>query len=400
MWEIEPVEIKVSIKDKKPPERIAETEVCKIGVDPCYIIVRQEGVFGESFREFLHFNNTLHRVENTLSMTCEICGRLVVGKNNFPYEVSSNTKEGMHNFCDSCIEKYKGWDNYIESELLFGTGSCEDCGKLTSKVLTGKKIKVQVCEECINELIDMGFEKTIDATSHKSALPFPIRLKGKSVNKQIHKLKLTKYLTPYTTTELPPAAQKNVFDEPIEQPRKIPQSLIKQKIEKKEKIKIKEKQIIKIWLIILGIFILLTFIGVDLIDYNSQKELSELRDKIKQEQISPKSTQEQPTTNLQEKQLYSLEDSINFLLKKFPEVILDVRDDGASVYIKLKDSFWYNLTSSQRQRLADRLLDGIYASGDVKKILYIQDEHSRVVAEQHLEKVGPGLILQPYMDLK
>lgn len=105
-------------------------------------------------------------------------------------------------------------------------------------------------------------------------------------------------------------------------------------------------------------------------------------------------------SNSSNTQLSSLEDSINFLLKKFPEFILDARDDGASVSIKLKDSFWYNLTYSQRQQFADRTLDVIYASGDVKKILYIQDEHSRVVAEQHLEKVGPGLIRQPYMDLK
>lgn len=143
MWEIEPVEVKVKIQDKKPPERLAESEVCKIGLDPCYIIIRQEGVFGESIHGFLYINNSLHKIENTLSTSCEICGRLVVGKNNSPYEVSFNTKEEMKNYCDSCIEKYKGWDNYTESKLLFGADFCEDCGKPTNnKVLAGKKIKV------------------------------------------------------------------------------------------------------------------------------------------------------------------------------------------------------------------------------------------------------------------
>lgn len=198
MWEIEPVEIKVRIQDKKPPERIAESEAYKIGLDPCYIIIHQEGLLGGTFYEFLYVNKKLYRVENTLSTTCEICGRLVVGKNNFPYEVSFDAKQKVKNVCDSCIGKYKGWDNYMEAKFLFGTNLCEDCGKPTNKGLEAKKIIVQVCEECINELTDMGFEKTIDSTSPQSALPFPIKLKGISKNKQIHKLKLTKYLTPYT----------------------------------------------------------------------------------------------------------------------------------------------------------------------------------------------------------
>lgn len=257
MWEIEPVEIKVSIKDKKPPERLAESEVYKIGLDPCYIIIRQEGVFGESIHEFLYINNSLHKVENTLSPTCEICGRLVVGENNSPYEVCFNPKEETKNYCDSCIEKYKGWDNYIESKWLFGTNSCEDCGKPTNnKVLAGKKIKVQVCEECINGLTNMGFEKTVDSTTHKSASPFPVQIKGKSKRKQIHKLKLTKYLKPYAETEVSSNAPQEIFDEPIEQPRKIPQILIKREKAKEERIKKEEKRKMRTSLIFIGIILL------------------------------------------------------------------------------------------------------------------------------------------------
>jgi hypothetical protein len=401
MWEIEPVEVKVSIKDKKQPERIAENTVCKIGLDPCYIIIRQEGVLGESVHEFLYINNSLHKVENTLSPTCEICGRLVVGENNSPYEVSFNTKEEMKNYCDSCIEKYKGWDNYTESKLLFGADSCEDCGKPTNnKVLAGEKIKVQVCEECINGLINIGFEKSIDPASHKSAVPFPVLIKGKSKRKQIYKLKLTKYLTPYINTELPETSLKEFFDESIEQPKKISQQIVKQKMEKEEKNKIKEKRNMKVGLIIIGMSLFLIFFGTKIIDYYSQKELSELRDRIKQEQISPESTQSPPPISPDGDILNSLEASINYLSKpKFSQMISFVRDDGNAVYITIKDSFWYNLTSSQQKQVADRMLDVIYASGDVKRILYLKDEHSRVIAEQHKEKVGVGLTLSPYMDL-
>ncbi|MFA4828956.1 MAG: hypothetical protein WC855_06915 [Thermodesulfovibrionales bacterium] len=257
MWEIEPIEVKVKIKNKKVPERLAESEICKIGLDPCYIIIRQEGVLGESVHEFLYINNSLHKVENTLSPTCEICGRLVVGENNFPYEVSFNTKEEMKNFCDSCIEKYKEWDNYIESKLLFGADSCEDCGKPTNnKVLSGKNIKVQVCEECINGLTNMGFEKTVNSTTHKSASPFPVQIKGKSKRKQIHKLKLTKYLKPYAETEVSSDAPQEIFDELIEQPRKIPQILIKREKAKEEWIKKEEKRKMRTSLIFIGIILL------------------------------------------------------------------------------------------------------------------------------------------------
>jgi len=167
---------------------------------------------------------------------------LVVGKNNFPYEVSFNTNEEIKNFCDSCIEKYKGWDNYIESKLLFGTTSCEDCEKPTKKVLTGEKIKVQICEECINGLINIGFEKTDDSNTHKNAKPFPVLLKGKSKRKQIHKLKLTKYLKPYVESEVSSEAPQEIFDEPIEQPRKIPQILINRKQAKEAWAKKEEKR--------------------------------------------------------------------------------------------------------------------------------------------------------------
>lgn len=403
MWEIEPVEVKVKIQDKKPPERLAESEVYKIGLDPCYIIIRQEGIIGESVHEFLYINNSLNKVENTLFPTCEICGRLVVGKNNFPYEVSFNTKEEMKNYCDSCIEKYKGWDNYIESKLLFGADSCDECGKPTNnKVLTGKKIKVQVCEECINGLIDMGFEKSIDSALHKSAVPFPVLIKGKSKRKQIHKLKLTKYLKPYAETEVSSDAPQEIFDEPIEQPRKIPQILIKRKQAKEAWIKKEEKRKMKVGLIIIGVSLLLILFGTKIIDYYSQKELSELRDRTKQEQISPELRQSTPPISPDGDILNSLEASINYLSKpKFSRNgILNVTDDGAAVYITIEDSFWYNLTTSQKQQLADRLLDVIYASGDVKRILYLKDEHSRVIAEQHKEKIGIGLTLSPYMDLK
>lgn len=353
MWEIEPIEVKVTIKDKKPPERIAENEVCKIGLDPCYIIVRQEGVIGESIHEFLYINNSLNKVENIFLKTCEVCGRLVIGKNNFPYEVSFESKEEKKCFCDSCIEKYKGWDNYVESKLLFGTTDfCEDCGKPTQKVLRRIKIKVQACEECVKRLIDIGFEKTVDSIAHKSALPFPIQLKDISKKKQIHKLKLTKSLIPYTTKELPPATQKNVFDEPIEQPRKIPQSLIKQKIEKEEKIKIKEKQNIKInkiILIMLGIFILLTFIGVEIIDNYSLKELSETRDTIKQEQIFTESTNNKLNT-----QIYSL-DELREAFKMTSSMVIDVRERYNEVEIILKDSEWYKLDETEKLSIANEL---------------------------------------------
>jgi hypothetical protein len=317
--------------------------------------------------------------------------------------VSFNTKEEIKNYCDSCIEKYKGWDNYIESKLLFGADSCEDCGKPTNnKVLTGKKIKVHVCEECINGLANMGFEKTVNSTIHKSALPFPVQIKGKSKRKQIHKLKLTKYLKPYTETDVSSNAPQEIIDEPIEQPRKIPQILINQKKAKEEWIKKKEKQNMKVSLTILGIAILLIFIGMKIIDYYSQKELLELKDSIKQEQKSFESTPFSPPISPDGDILNSLEASINYLSKsKFSRNgILNVTDDGAAVYITIEDSFWYNLTTSQKQQLADRLLDVIYASGDVKRILYLKDERSRVIAEQHKEKVGIGLTLSPYMDLK
>ena len=407
MWEIDPVEVKVKIQDKKPPERLAENEVYKIGLDPCYIIIRQEGVLGESIHEFLYINNSLHKVENTLSTTCEICGRLVVGENNFPYEVSFNTKEEIKNYCDSCIEKYKGWDNYIESKLLFGADFCEDCGKPTNKkVLTGKKIKVQVCEECINGLTNIGFEKTVDSTTHKSASPFPVQIKGKSKRKQIHRLELTKHLKPYAKTEVSSNASQEIFDEPIEQPRKIPQILIKRKQAKEAWIKKEEKRkmevFFKVGLIIIGMSLFLIFLGTKIIDYYSQKELSELSDRIKQEQISPESTQSTPPISPDGDILNSLEASIKYLSKpKFSQNgILNVADDGAAVYITIEDSFWYNLTTSQKQQLANRLLDVIYASGDVKRILYLKGEHSRVIAEQHKEEVGVGLALSPYMDLK
>lgn len=283
MWEIEPIDVKIKIQDKKPPEKIAEAEAYKIGFDPCYIIIRQEGVLGESVHEFLYINNVLHKVENTLSPTCEICGRLVVGKNNFPYEVSFNTKEEIKNYCDSCIEKYKGWDNYIESKLLFGADSCEDCGKPTNnKVLTGKKIKVHVCEECINGLTNMGFEKTVNSTIHKSASPFPVQIKGKSKRKQIHKLKLTKYLKPYVETELNSDAPQEIFDEPIEQPRKIPQILIKRKQTKEAWIKKEEKRKNKIaayWIAAIVVIFLLSVVFVDpiidFIDIGGKKNTAE-----------------------------------------------------------------------------------------------------------------------------
>lgn len=100
--------------------------------------------------------------------------------------------------------------------------------------------------------------------------------------------------------------------------------------------------------------------------------------------------------------LSSLEASINYLSQpKFAQMISSVKDKGG-VYITVRDSFWYNLTTSQQKQFADRMLDIIYASGDVGKHVYIKDEHTRVVAEQHTEKmpVGIGLIPYPYMDLK
>jgi len=106
----------------------------------------------------------------------------------------------------------------------------------------------------------------------------------------------------------------------------------------------------------------------------------------------------------QKKQLYSFEDSKYFLLKKFPEIILGIEDRGGSVYITIKDSFWYNKTMSQRQMFADRLLDVIYASGDVKRTIYLQDQRSRTIAKQRIERVKvPGMDVlerQPYMDLQ
>ncbi len=279
MWETEPVEVKVKIQDKKPPERIAESEAYKIGLDPCYIIIRQEGVFGESIHEYLYLDNLLHKVENTLSMACEICGRLVVGKNNFPYEVCFNTKEEIKNYCDSCIEKYKGWDNYIESKLLFGADSCEDCGKPTnSKVLTGKKIKVQACEECLKSLTNIGFEKTDDSNTHKSATPSPVQLKDKSKRKQIHKLKLTKHLKPYTEIEVSSDVPQKIFDEPIEQPRKIPQILIKRKQAKEAWVKNEEKRknkVVAYWITAIVVFFLLSVAIINFIDISVKKNTAE-----------------------------------------------------------------------------------------------------------------------------
>ncbi len=226
-------------------------------------------------------------------------------------------------------------------------------------------------------------------------------IKGRSKRKQIYKLKLTKYLAPYIATELSETSSKEIFNEPMDQPNKISQQIVNQKMKKEETIKIKENRKMKVVSIIIGIFILLILAIPKIIDYYSQKELSMARDKIKQEQILPESTQEQSTINSYSKQLSSLEESINFLSQpNFSQMIIFVRDDGNAVYITIKDSFWYNLTTSQQKQLADRMLDIIYASGDVTRHLYIKDEHSRVVAEQHKEKIGVGLTLGPYMDLK
>lgn len=153
-------------------------------------------------------------------------------------------------------------------------------------------------------------------------------------------------------------------------------------MEKEEKIKKENKPKIISVIIFWMIFIIFLFIGVKIMDNYSSQELSELRDETVPKGLSQKSSQKQSSENLNTKQLNSIDDSINFLLGKFPDIILGIKDYGSSVHITVSDSFWYNLTTSQRQIFTDRLLDVLYASGNVNRILYVQDEGSHVVAKR------------------
>ena len=158
-----------------------------------------------------------------------------------------------------------------------------------------------------------------------------------------------------------------------------------------------------IWII----FLVFSLIGVVL--YFEQEKKSGLREvveerirnEVEHEQISRGQHKPAPPISPDGDILDSLEASIKYLSKpKFSQIVNSVRDDGSAVYITIEDSIWYNITASQKQQLANRMLDVIYASGDVKRILYLKDEHSRVIAEQSRENIGGISMLRPYMNLR
>jgi hypothetical protein len=357
VFEIEPVVVKVPIKDARPLERIAENEACKIQLDPCYIIIHKEGVFGESQHEFLFFNNKLYKAEGLHYTTCEVCGRLVIGKNNYPCIVSYITNKQVVNLCDSCIEKYRGWDNYREFKDLF-MHSCEECAKQSKESLSATKVELHVCEECANHLIDAGFEKTTTfLVNPQSSKPYPILLKGRSKRKQIHRLKLTKDPLPFTDTESPLAKFKNIYDkseESIEPPRKIQPYFMKQKKEKEKKIQIKEKQYKRTALVLVGIIILLTVIGFGITEYYYSVQEAEIRDAIKREQLLTDSTDELAT------QTYS-SNGLQGTPRKTSPTVIAVRDEYNEVRIFLKEGDWYKLSEAEKLSFANSMLADVHS---------------------------------------